>query len=718
MNANNNYTGGTTITSGTVTLGSANALPTSSVLAVNGGTLDLHGNSISLSNITDTNAGGVITNSVASTTSTINFAGANSASYQLFAAINDGAGKVAVVTNITNTQTGGIARILNFHSTGTYTGGTTITAQNIQADANDAFGTGPITITANNASTNSSQIYIAPLVTIHNNITVAQGNPFVGGAAAGTAFGVIQQTASGGDATVAGTITIQANNLNGGLFNGPLTGGPDYLNITGPVNTSGTADTIIQIGGNVRYSGGGSYPNIQITGLGLLGAANGLSQSAVIQIGNAGGGTFDLGGFDQTAAGLATVNANSAIVQNTSAGTNTLTLNTTANNTFAGSITGNVNLTVAGTGTQRLTGSNSSYTGVTKLSGTAVLEAANLSNGSSPSSIGAATNAPTNLIFDGGTLRYTGLDTTVDRGFTVTAGKSATIEVANATTNLTWSGGAASSSGGFTKTGPGTLIFPTGTVHSYTGPTAVNAGTLVVNNSLTSTSAVSVAGGAVLTGNGTIGGTFTHTAGTVNPGTVGTLGTLSFSGPVTLNGGTFQFDVDGSNLAGTQDLAKANGGLSITGPSTIDLEFLSLASVPTTPFDFTLFNYTGAAVTAAQAANLSFITNAASRATYSTNVGTAGKVIVHVVPGTAANLTWNSTSSGVWDVGTTANWLNGTTNAADKFANGDSVTFADGAGLQTNITLNTIASISGASVTSNTNNYTISGTGKITGAGA
>ena len=270
LNANNNYTGGTTITSGTVTLGSANALPTSSVLAVNGGTLDLHGNSISLSNITDTNAGGVITNSVASTTSTINFAGANSASYQLFAAINDGAGKVAVVTNITNTQTGGIARILNFHSTGTYTGGTTITAQNIQADANDAFGTGPITITANNASTNSSQIYIAPLVTIHNNITVAQGNPFVGGAAAGTAFGVIQQTASGGDATVAGTITIQANNLNSGLFNGPLTGGPDYLNITGPVNTSGTADTIIQIGGNVRYSGGGSYPNIQITGLGLL----------------------------------------------------------------------------------------------------------------------------------------------------------------------------------------------------------------------------------------------------------------------------------------------------------------------------------------------------------------------------------------------------------------------------------------------------------------
>ena len=122
-----------------------------------------------------------------------------------------------------------------------------------------------------------------------------------------------------------------------------------FLNIHNAVNVSGTADTVIQNGGQVRYFGGGNYPNMQISGTAALGAANGLSQSAAIQMANVSAGTFDLNGFDQTAVSLSTPSAaNQSIVQNSGTTTNTLTLNTKGNSTFNGAINGSINLTIAG----------------------------------------------------------------------------------------------------------------------------------------------------------------------------------------------------------------------------------------------------------------------------------------------------------------------------------------------------------------------------------
>ena len=407
-----------------------------------------------------------------------------------------------------------------------------------------------------------------------------------------------------------------------------------------------------------------------------------------------------------------------AVVQNSGGGTNTLTLNTTGINNFTGQIVGSINLVVGGTGTQQLNAQNS-YSGPTTLNGTAIVEALFLGFGGGSSSIGSSNNSASNLVFNGGTLRYTGTTTSTDRGFTINPGKTATIDVATAGTNLTWTGSSGASTGALTKLGVGTLTIDASASHGYTGATTVGGGTLVVNNTLTNTSGVSIASGAVLAGNGTIGGALNHTAGTINPGSVGgqSAGTITFTGPLTLNGGTVQYDVDGSQLGNNaaQDVVKANGGLTIAGPSTIDLEFLNAASPPSSPFDYVLFNYTGAAVTQAQANNLSFITNIPSRSSYTANVSIAGEVFVHVVPGAAANLTWHSTSSGVWDTAT-ANWLNGA--AQDKFFNGDNVTFADGAGLQTNITMNQTLSPGSIAVTSNTNNYTFSGNGTIGGATA
>jgi autotransporter-associated beta strand protein len=176
-----------------------------------------------------------------------------------------------------------------------------------------------------------------------------------------------------------------------------LANGADFLNVTGPVNVAGTANTIVQIGGNVKYSGGGNYPNLFITGVAALGKNNGLSQTAALQLANSGAGTLDLNGFDQTAVSLtATSTTNQAIVQNSGSGTNTLTLNTKGNSTFNGSINGNINLTVAGTGTQILSGTNS-YAGNTRIN-----------SGRLQLGVDSALNGSSNLILAGGTFATDG----------------------------------------------------------------------------------------------------------------------------------------------------------------------------------------------------------------------------------------------------------------------------------------------------------------------
>jgi fibronectin-binding autotransporter adhesin len=420
LNASNSFTGGLSIgaTGGTVNLNAAGALPANAVLGVDGGTLNLNANNISVTSFLDATPGGVIVNNgAAASTSTITYNGAGSGD-DIFAALNNGAGggKIALVTGITNAQSGNIY-ILNLHATGTYSGGTTVNSQSIQASANNAFGTGPILVKKNNISTNSSQILLAPGVSIGNAITVEQGNPFpVNGT--GT-FGVIQQTGAGGDTDVLGVVTILENNLNGGLFNGAPLAGADWMNVRGAVNVSGTADTVSQRSGQVRYFAGGNYPRIILNGIAQLGAANGINPTAVIEMAVSEAGTLELSNaagtsFNQGAAGLSATSANIAIIQNTGLGSSTLALNTTGTNTYNGQIDGNISLTVAGTGTQILTGS-STYTGGTTING-GTLQVNNAS--------GAGTGSGPTAVNSGGTLGGTGfIDTsTTNSNVTVNAG--------------------------------------------------------------------------------------------------------------------------------------------------------------------------------------------------------------------------------------------------------------------------------------------------------
>ena len=82
--------------------------------------------------------------------------------------------------------------------------------------------------------------------------------------------------------------------------------------------------------------------------------------------------TLDLGGFDQTVGcrlrPVRPRTSPSCRTRQAIPANNTLTLNTRGKATFNGSINGNINLTIAGTGTQILSGSNS-YAGNTRING-------------------------------------------------------------------------------------------------------------------------------------------------------------------------------------------------------------------------------------------------------------------------------------------------------------------------------------------------------------
>lgn len=112
------------------------------------------------------------------------------------------------------------------------------------------------------------------------------------------------------------------------------------------------------------------------------------------------------------------------------------------------------------------------------------------------STLGLSTSAASNLVFGGGTLRYTGAaSNSTDRNFTINSGQSAKWDVANVASVLTLTGGAAASTGGLEKLGAGTLLLEGG--QAYTGATTVSAGTLRLGaaDRINSASALVLAGG-------------------------------------------------------------------------------------------------------------------------------------------------------------------------------------------------------------------------------
>ena len=211
------------------------------------------------------------------------------------------------------------------------------------------------------------------------------------------------------------------------------------------------------------------------------------------------GGTWDIGtttNWVNIGTGLPTVfnNGNAVLFNDSALGTTNVNITTTVspssvtvndsvlNYAFTGSgkITGATGLAKQGTGTLNIqnTGGND-YTGPTMVSG-GVLSVTSLANGGSPSSIGASSASPTNLVINNATFAYSGpAGATANRGFKI-ANTNGTVD-AETSFNLGGQvtvGGAAN----FIKTGPAT--FGLKTVGNNEFAAGANPGILVLQGTL------------------------------------------------------------------------------------------------------------------------------------------------------------------------------------------------------------------------------------------
>lgn len=229
------------------------------------------------------------------------------------------------------------------------------------------------------------------------------------------------------------------------------------------------------------------------------------------------------------------------------------TIDTQANTaTFSGVISGPGALTKIGTGTLVLSGDNS-YSGATLIN-QGTLRAGAVDTFSPDSAMNVAAGAVLDLAgFDQeiGSLAGAG-NVLLGAGKLTTGGDG---------TDTSFSG-AISGSGGLTKAGGGT--FTLAGVNSYSGATTVADGTLVVNGSIAN-SEVTVADGALLKGNGTLGGL--ALAGTLAPGN--SIGTLNVAGNATIAAGSvYELEI---NAAGQSDRLAATGTVTLGGGEVVVL---------------------------------------------------------------------------------------------------------------------------------------------------
>ncbi len=225
--------------------------------------------------------------------------------------------------------------------------------------------------------------------------------------------------------------------------------------------------------------------------------------------------------------------------------------------------------------------------------------------------------------------------------------------------------------------------------------------------------AVSVQSGAVLSGTGTLTGAV-DSSGTVNPGSIGGVGTLTSSGSLTLeNFSSLQFDfANGSN-----DFLSANT-LSLNGVGVAVMVNLLQPQIRLPNGTYHLASYNGSiGGNGASGFSGSVICTPSSRYTFTLNTATPGQINLNV-SGNPSNLKWTSTGDTNWDIVTSFNWLDQAGSTSAQFYQGDTVLLDDSTpGVQTTLFIGTNVTVLPSAITNNSsaNNYTISGGGHIGG---
>ena len=447
-----------------------------------------------------------------------------------------------------------------------------------------------LTISGNGTTTLSGANTYAGRTTLTGGGTIILGNKNAFGSGAGTVLWV-----SGGGATIGAgaSTTLQAgidlsganklpnavtlsgtgiasgtNNLEiGGAFTGNsggsrtlmnnITGG-GKLTLSGPVYLSdssaagrtltvaGTGDTFIS-GVVANFNGAGGAVNLTVNATGSLSLTNANTYNGITTLTQ---GKLNVNHANALGAGTLVINGGS--LDNT---TNVPVINL-----------GNNPVTWSGTPPAGFVFGTASSTSLNNLDlGTGVVDGTSSRSMSFAGTGTTLTMGPLNSTSITATRTFTfdGAGNTMNlRGFTIvgapTGGAVATTAILAGSANLTITGAVVD---GFTA-GNGLTINRSGLTtlsgsNTYSGLTAVDAGTLLVTNTNTGTGAVSVAAVATLGGSGSLAAAVTA-AGTIAPGNSGA-GTLT-TGAATLTG-TLAVEING----GTGDKLVSTGAVDLTG---------------------------------------------------------------------------------------------------------------------------------------------------------
>lgn len=391
--------------------------------------------------------------------------------------------------------------------------------------------------------------------------------------------------------------TSSSTNTSGSISFGSGFSGSHNLTIRNATNATGSGDIVFSAAGTL-------VGNVLIEKGAVRSVGFGTAATNVVTLGSAGNGSATW--IDQ--ATNTTVN-NNIVAAASTGGTLVLGANSAAASdvTFAGTVTlnGDLTLTSAKTGANaviytkvisgvgaltttggvtRLTGNNT-FTGDTRVtsgtlqlgaaSGTTTLALQNSTldmNTADAGAVSFGTSTSTTIT----NATFAGIKGTRDLSLlnSNTTPAAVALTIGNNTTNQSYSGILSGTGASLTKVGTNTQTLSG--ANTYTGATIISNGTLRVDGSLASGSAVSVAAGATLRGTGTIGGaTSVAGTGTVAAGiNASTIGTLTFSSSLTaVSGATFSLKLNGT--AGTFDLLTSSGVVTL-GSST--LSFLEIGS--------------------------------------------------------------------------------------------------------------------------------------------
>ena len=358
-------------------------------------------------------------------------------------AIKNTTGAVAV----TKTGTG----TLTLAGSDTYSGGTTLSAGQLNINAASALGTGPFTISGGTIGNTSG----AAITLSTNNAQNWSGDfTFAGTNDLNLGTGAVTMSSSR-------TVTVASNTLTvGGVI-----GGSGYS-----LTKAGTGTLVLA--GSDTYTGGTTISGgtLQLGNAAALGpTTDNLTVSS--------GATFDLHGYSIGVGGL----SGAGVIDNLSGtGTYTLTVgNGNASSVFSGTIqdtSGAIALVKTGTGTLTLAGADT-YIGGTTISGGTLL----LNNAAAVQDSTVTVSTSNGLRFGTGITTFTlgGLAGSSSFALADTSGAGVAVQIGNNNASTSYSG-VLSGSGSLTKIGTGTLTLAGS--DTYTGGTTISGGTLQLGN--------------------------------------------------------------------------------------------------------------------------------------------------------------------------------------------------------------------------------------------